>query len=99
MDSPDHAALLVWYRDLIALRRSEPDLTDPRPDRMSVAVDDASATVDLRRGSIRVLVNFGATDHEFEFEQPMTVVLATPNITAEGRTIRVPADGVAIVGP
>ncbi len=31
--SDPHAELLAWYRELIALRRARPELTDPRLDR------------------------------------------------------------------
>src|SRR5579859_25476 len=34
-----HASLLAWYRSLLALRRSVPELTDPRLDHVDVAYD------------------------------------------------------------
>ncbi|WP_425581621.1 malto-oligosyltrehalose trehalohydrolase, partial [Streptomyces stramineus] len=53
-----HRALLAWYRRLVALRRAEPDLTDP--DLMAVTADvgPGPAAV-LRRGALRVAVNPG----------------------------------------
>lgn len=55
--APDHARLLGWYRDLIALRRAEPELRDDDLTRVSITVDPENATMDISRGSIRVLVN------------------------------------------
>ncbi len=98
LEQPDHAVPLAWYRDLITLQQTEPDLADPRLDRTSVSVDDASDTIDLRRGSIRVLVNLGSGDHQFDVKQPVTMLLGTPDASVIGHSISVPADGVAIVG-
>ncbi|HEX6988830.1 MAG TPA: ABC transporter substrate-binding protein, partial [Bacillota bacterium] len=36
-DREPHARLLRWYRDLLALRRAQPDLRDPRLDRVDAA--------------------------------------------------------------
>ena len=33
LDDPEHAGVLAWYTELIALRRRRPELTDPRLDR------------------------------------------------------------------
>lgn len=54
----DHARMLTWYRDLVALRRIEPDLMDP--DLRHVEVDViAEETVVMRRGRIAVLAHRG----------------------------------------
>ncbi|WP_223164028.1 malto-oligosyltrehalose trehalohydrolase [Nocardioides mesophilus] len=57
----DHARLLGWYRDLIALRRSTPDLRSGDLTEVAVTWDAAARRVDLRRGGHRVLVNLGDT--------------------------------------
>ncbi|MEU6410626.1 malto-oligosyltrehalose trehalohydrolase [Microbispora sp. NPDC046933] len=68
----EHASLLGWYRDLIALRRSRPDLTDPRLDRVRVEVDEDRRVVVIERGSLRVAANFA--------EGPVPVRLAASRI-------------------
>jgi maltooligosyltrehalose trehalohydrolase len=55
----DHATVLETYRALIALRRSRPELADPRLDRFVVEQDGACFV--LHRGSTRVVVNLGTT--------------------------------------
>ena len=55
----DHARVLETYRALIALRRSRPELADPRLDRF-VVEQDGDCLV-LHRGSLRVVVNLGAS--------------------------------------
>lgn len=68
----EHAALLGWYRDLIALRRSHPDLTDPRLDRVRVDVDEDRRVLVVERGSLRVAANFS--------ERPVPVRLAASRV-------------------
>ncbi|MER5694516.1 malto-oligosyltrehalose trehalohydrolase [Streptomyces mirabilis] len=54
-----HARVLAWYRDLIALRRHQPDLADPDLAAVKVAYDDQARWLALRRGDVRVAVNLG----------------------------------------
>ncbi|HEX2805862.1 MAG TPA: malto-oligosyltrehalose trehalohydrolase, partial [Kineosporiaceae bacterium] len=44
-DAPAHARMLQWYRDLIALRRAEPDLRDDDLARVTVTTGPASDAV------------------------------------------------------
>ena len=53
-----HAAMLAWYRTLIALRREHPDLHDPDLRTTSVEVL-AEGTVLLHRGALAVLAHRG----------------------------------------
>jgi maltooligosyltrehalose trehalohydrolase len=58
LDENDHPKLLALYRDLIALRRSVPELTDARFSSLTAQFDDESASFRLDRGAISVVVNF-----------------------------------------
>ena len=58
-DHDRHARLLDRYRRLTALRRSEPDLTDPRFTDTSCTADEETRLFTLRRGALTVVVNFG----------------------------------------
>ncbi len=52
-----HARLLACYRDLIALRRARPEITDPRLERVSADYDEQRRWFVLRRGSLRLVCN------------------------------------------
>ncbi|MFJ6992817.1 malto-oligosyltrehalose trehalohydrolase [Streptomyces sp. NPDC003090] len=52
-----HARLLDWYRRLIALRASQPDLTDPDLAAVHVSYDEEARWIAYRRGDVRVVVN------------------------------------------
>ncbi|MFF6778690.1 malto-oligosyltrehalose trehalohydrolase [Streptomyces sp. NPDC012637] len=54
-----HKRLLAWHRELIALRRTLPDLTDPDLAGVKVAYDEEARWLVFRRGDIRVAVNLG----------------------------------------
>jgi maltooligosyltrehalose trehalohydrolase len=58
LDDGDHAVLHRWYRALVALRRSTPDLLDGRLDRVRTEVDEAAGTLVVHRGSITVAATF-----------------------------------------
>ncbi|MFF6806645.1 malto-oligosyltrehalose trehalohydrolase [Streptomyces sp. NPDC012616] len=54
-----HARVLAWYRELIALRHAQPDLTDPDLADIKVAYDVGGRWLAFRRGDVRVAVNLG----------------------------------------
>ena len=55
----EHARMLSWYRDLIALRRAHDDLRDPRLSQVRVEILDED-TVAVHRGRFRVVASRGA---------------------------------------
>jgi maltooligosyltrehalose trehalohydrolase len=54
-----HAELLNFYRALIALRHSEPDMADPWLPHLVVEVDEERRWIVMRRGRIAVAGNLG----------------------------------------
>ncbi|MFJ8851456.1 malto-oligosyltrehalose trehalohydrolase [Streptomyces sp. NPDC102437] len=62
-----HARLHAWYRELIALRRSLPDLHDPDLASVRTAHDEQARWLAYRRGDLRIAVNLG--------EKPATIPL------------------------
>src|SRR5579859_3616903 len=52
--------MLAWYRTLIALRRSRPELTDPRLDRVRADHDEQDRWLVVHRGRLRIAANLGA---------------------------------------
>jgi maltooligosyltrehalose trehalohydrolase len=54
-----HARLLAWYRELVALRRTQPDLVDEDLTAVKVTFDEQARWLAFRRGDLRVAVNLG----------------------------------------
>ncbi|MDQ0937397.1 malto-oligosyltrehalose trehalohydrolase [Streptomyces turgidiscabies] len=59
-DREPHARVLSWYRELIALRHTQPDLTDPDLSDIKVAYDEEARWIGFRRGDVRVVANLSA---------------------------------------
>jgi maltooligosyltrehalose trehalohydrolase len=72
---PDHASMLAWHRDLIALRRAEPALSDPRLDRVSVTCDAAAGWAVVTRGDLRVACNLASTAQDVPLDATVDSVL------------------------
>ncbi|MDH2391065.1 malto-oligosyltrehalose trehalohydrolase [Streptomyces sp. HNM0663] len=57
-ERPGHARLLAWHRELIALRREQPDLADPDLAAVRTAYDEQARWLAFRRGDLRIALNF-----------------------------------------
>jgi len=91
-----HAIVLDAYRRLAALRRAEPDLTDPRFDRTSVEHDAEARWLVLRRGDLRVVVNFAEQPATLEVAAGEVLFTSDASVTA-GSSLTLPAHSVAVV--
>lgn len=89
VDSGDHARLLGVYRDLIALRRNDPDLADPWLEHLTVEFDEAERWIVVHRGRLRIACNLGA--------DPATMPVAGEVVLAWGEP-RAGADGTVLEG-
>ena len=94
-----HAEMLDWYRRLIRLRRESPDLSDPRLDRIAVEANEEEGTIEIQRGSMRILVNLGSEPSEFDVDGTGVLHLSSdPSAGSTGSGIILAGDSVAIVG-
>ena len=94
---PGHAEILDLHRRLIALRREQPDLTDPRLDRVSVSHGDRWVMV--RRGRCLVVVNLAAEPRTVDLPGPAgEVLLATePGVVPDGDRVVLPPESAVVV--
>ena len=97
-ERPPHAGLLAWYRELIALRRRRPALSDPRPGSVRTELDLVTGTLAVRRGPLVVLVNLGRQPHRFGIP-PESRLLARSDrgVSVVPGMVSVPPDAVAVV--
>jgi maltooligosyltrehalose trehalohydrolase len=94
-----YRSLLAWYRSLIALRRHDPDLADPRLSATGVAFDEDEGWLVVRRGAVRVAVNLAGQPREIALDRPVDTVLLTSGtaVRCHGDRLELPAESVAIV--
>lgn len=95
-DREPHARLLAWHRELIALRRTHPDLSDPDLASVRTAhAADGARWIAYRRGDVRVAVNLSET--------PATIGLGRngrSRVLAAWEPVRAPErDGVLVLPP
>ena len=101
LDQPAHASMIEWYRDLIALRRSRPELSDPRPASTGIDEHDSEHTVVMWRGDTAVAVN---TDKQpvhvsLDGTSDTRVLLASDaDVRLTGNGVVLPPNSVAVVG-
>ena len=67
--------MLAWYRDLIALRRREYQLSDGRLDLVEVDFDERDQWLVVRRGRLRTVVNLSQSRWTVPLDAPPTEVL------------------------
>jgi maltooligosyltrehalose trehalohydrolase len=104
LEAPEHARMLGWYAELLALRRARPDLRDPRLDRVEVVHDVAAQTVLVRRGAHRVLVNLSAQDRAFTLgdkDRALRVLAAWRDgaVLNPGGVVVLAAETACVLGP
>ncbi|MFE7708064.1 malto-oligosyltrehalose trehalohydrolase [Streptomyces sp. NPDC057486] len=79
-ESEPHARIQAWYRELIALRRAMPDLSDPDLASVKTAFDEQARWLAYRRGDLRIAVNLD--------EKPATIPLGVGrNRNSGGRVL------------
>ncbi len=75
-----HAGLLRLYRDLIALRRTEPDLGDFWLDHMTVDYDEDARWIAWRRGALTIACNLGTEPVDVPVRGELVYAWGTPRI-------------------
>ncbi|MBC8091025.1 MAG: malto-oligosyltrehalose trehalohydrolase [Pseudonocardia sp.] len=93
-----HATLLQVHRELIALRRAWPELSDPWLDEVDVDIDDDARTVVLHRGRLRVAVNLGPDLVTLALNAPLgRILLATEPVDGHDDALTLRPESFAIV--
>jgi maltooligosyltrehalose trehalohydrolase len=93
-----NAALLAWYRKLIAFRHSQPALTDGRLDRVEVTFDEHAGWFTMKRGPVEVVCNLGGDCQAIPITRTAkNVICSEPEWHERPGLIELPADSVAIL--
>ena len=101
-DTDSHRSLLEWYRALIALRRSRPELAGPWLAEVSVDYDEADRWLVVGSGSLRVAVNLAGHPQQVPLYQAAGKILLASDeqISLAGpNALDMPAESVAVVEP
>ncbi|MFF0310697.1 malto-oligosyltrehalose trehalohydrolase [Streptosporangium sp. NPDC004379] len=97
-DKEAQGRLLDWHRELIALRRRVPALTDGRPDRVLADCDEDAGLLVVERGPVLVAVNLGAETLTVPARGRGGVLASSdPGVALSGADLTLPPDTVAIL--
>jgi maltooligosyltrehalose trehalohydrolase len=94
-----HRDVLAWYRELIALRRARPELTDPRLDRVRASYDEDERWIVVHRGGLRIAASLGPVPRRLPLAGRGTAILAAscPGVTLDGDTVAMPPACFAVI--
>ena len=98
-DTPRHQEILAWYRELIALRRAWPELTDPQLDRVQADYDEAQRWLVLHRGRLRIAASLGGQPLLLPLGARGSAVLAASSsgVALDGEQLSMPPASFAVV--
>jgi maltooligosyltrehalose trehalohydrolase len=83
VDSGEHARLYTFYRDLIALRRTETDLADPWLEHVVVDYDEDQRWIVMRRNRLVIACNLGTEATSVPVSGELVLSWNSPSIGAE----------------
>jgi maltooligosyltrehalose trehalohydrolase len=99
VDHEPFLGILAWYREMIALRRARPELTDPRLDRVTADFDEDARWIMIRRGRLRIAANLGTGAIRLPLGRRGTAVLAAshPEVAIQQDTVSMPPSSFAVI--
>jgi maltooligosyltrehalose trehalohydrolase len=99
LDAGEHREVLAWYRELIALRRARPELTDPRLDRVRADYNEGERWLVVRRGQLRIVASLGSAPRRLPLAGQGAAVLAAScaGIALDGDSVKMPPAAFAVV--
>lgn len=88
VDTGEHARLRGLYRDLIALRRTDPDLADPWLEHLTVDYDQDQGWIAVSRGRLRIVCNLGAESVRVPVGGDVVLAWEEPAVDADGAVLQ-----------
>ena len=98
LQQPEHADMLRWYKQLIALRRSRRDLSDGVLAQVDVDFDEEDRWFTMQRGGIVLVFTLDEEGYSAGLEENVKLLLASePGVTLDEGQLILPGVGVAIL--
>ena len=97
-DESPHAEMLEWYRDLIALRREYPSLSNGERKHMGIQYDVSDQWLVMERAPVTVVCNFSNGGRCIPVDTASNVILASDagvEITTCG--VRMPPESLSVL--
>ncbi len=96
--SKQHAEMLDWYKQVIALRKSHPELTDGSLKELKVEYSEEEKWLVMRRGSLEIVVNLKNQPLKRQIPPASKLLLSSSAATKiDQASLNLPPDAVAIL--
>ena len=96
-----YRSLLDWYRALLALRRSRPELADPRLDQIHVDYDEDARWLLVHRGQLRIAANLGPAEAILPLgggtAKPVPLITSAPGFSISPDAVTLPPATFAVL--
>ena len=98
LNEEPHKSMLAWYKDLIKLRKSFPELCDGSLRNCRIEFSEARKYIIIKRGSVLTAANFDNSEQELAIEINCQVLLTSnPDIKIDNAKITLPSKSVVIL--
>jgi maltooligosyltrehalose trehalohydrolase len=99
LEQQRHLDVLAWYRALIALRREQPELTDPDLSRVEASWDETARWLLIRRGRLRIGANIGPETQQLPLGATgaRLLVSSAAGVAVAGDVVSMPPASFAVV--
>ncbi|OBI26060.1 malto-oligosyltrehalose trehalohydrolase [Mycobacterium sp. E1386] len=87
VDTGEHGRLHRLYRDLIALRHSDPNLADPWLEHLAVDYDEEQRWISVSRGRLRIVCNLGAGATKVPVAGDVVLAWGDPAVDADSTVL------------
>src|SRR5262249_3668278 len=87
VDAGEHARLHRLYRELIALRHTEPDMADPWLEHLTVDYDEGERWISVGRGRLRIVCNLGADPVKIPVTGEVVLYLGESKVDADSTVL------------
>jgi len=92
-----HAEMLDWYKKLIALRKSRPELSDGDLTQVDIDFDEEERWFTMQRGGVVLLFTLDEEGYSAELEEGVELLLASDAAGIEEGRLTLPGAGVVLL--
>jgi len=92
-----YAQTLAWYQQLIALRKSRPEITDPRLDLVRADYDEDARWLVVHRGCLQIAANMGKEAARITVGPGRLLAASNEGARVAGDEVVLPPESFAVV--
>ena len=98
LSGPKHADMLQWYKQLVALRKSRPELSDGAMDQVEIDFDQEDKWFSMQRGGTVLIFTLDDEGYSAGLEEGVALLFGSdPGVKVEDGELTIPGVGVALL--